>query len=136
MSAAVLELRQLTESVTPDTEEDEFDTFARYLALSLKKMPIHLALQCETELQATLNRYRLMAVTPIAAMTPSTRSSSSSTYAVEGSNYTCSDADDTNSSFPQTPSPYLSYNVPSSNERGKNHQYSLSTIVAEAISDI
>jgi len=53
----VLHSRQPTPS-----EKDEFDTFGKYIALALKNMPIHLALQCQNELQTTLTRFRFMSI--------------------------------------------------------------------------
>ena len=55
LSEAISGLCQVNQSLLQVTEEDKFDTFGRYLALGLKKLPLHLTVQCQNDLQATLN---------------------------------------------------------------------------------
>ncbi|CAG9826846.1 unnamed protein product [Diabrotica balteata] len=65
LSTAVSELRDINTALQQSgNEEDEFDAFGRYMILALKKLPLHLALQCQNELQSTLTRYRCMALAP------------------------------------------------------------------------
>lgn len=119
----------MSEAVSKAPEEDEFDTFGRYLALSLKKMPVQLALQCENELQATLNRYRIMALNPIhdvAASPLSTR------YSPTPSTYASSETSSTSTCPLQQPSSQTFCNALSPNEDDCN-QDCLSRLVAEAI---
>ena len=98
---------------------DEFDAFGRYMALGLKKMPIHVAIQCQNELQATLTRYRLIAITtsPVTIHIPSPTPSPIST----GSNTSFTDP----GSDPLTGSSTLE-EVP---------EYEYSFLVNEALSD-
>ena len=53
---AISGLRQVNQSLQQVTEEDEFDAFG------LKNLPLHLTMQCQNDLQATLSRYRSRAV--------------------------------------------------------------------------
>ncbi|XP_050315613.1 uncharacterized protein LOC126750145 [Anthonomus grandis grandis] len=92
LSTAVSELRDINCSLLQSgNEEDEFEAFGRYMAIALKKLPLHLALQCQNELQTTLTRYRCMSLTPspfTSLNLPSpTGSSHSSGKTYWGSNY-------------------------------------------------
>jgi hypothetical protein len=52
--SAVQELRQMNQILQqPASDEggDDFDAFGQYMARSLKKLPINLALECQEKLQ-------------------------------------------------------------------------------------
>jgi hypothetical protein len=63
--SAVQELLQMNRILhEPASEEggDEFDAFDQYMALSLKKLPINLVLDCQEKMHSLLTSYRLAAV--------------------------------------------------------------------------
>ena len=62
LSKAISGLRQVNQSLLQAAEEAEFDAFGRYLALGLKNLPLHLTIQCQNDLQATLSGYRSRAI--------------------------------------------------------------------------
>jgi hypothetical protein len=66
--SAVQELRQLNKILhEPASDEggDEFYAFGQYMAFSLKKLPINLALECQEKMHLLLTSYRLAAVAPV-----------------------------------------------------------------------
>jgi hypothetical protein len=58
------QMNQILREPASDEGGDDFDAFGQYMVLSLKKLPINMALECQEKIQSLLTSYRLAAVAP------------------------------------------------------------------------